>query len=240
LAPLINSFGANYSSSVQPGRESAEVFTAQRAKDYRILLDLLRSRFLSKRRSVELERAFAHRVPTFDVDDRVLVLLGDSNGGYLMKNRAHAGPFRIVGRSSTSNYQVAGADNQVVDVHGFKLLRYSESLADLLGNQGLAGSAVGAAASRLLGFEDRLPSLSPPLLIHESLIPQSSILIIQGVSIRPSLLFAQRSDDSVFLPSSRFNRCSRFDCLNTSAVAAYFQSSGEVDALSQAYVEALT
>ena len=45
-----------------------------------------------------------------------------------------AGPFRIVGRSSTSNYQVSGADGQVVDVHGFKLQRYAESLADLLGN----------------------------------------------------------------------------------------------------------
>ncbi len=200
LAPLLEVFGTNY--TVTPStvdRVSAELYTAQRARDYTLLLALLRARFLSSRRLVELERAFADRVPVFEVNDKVLVLLGDSNGGYLMKNRAHAGPFRIVGRSSTSNYQVAGADGKTVDVHGFKLLRYSESLADLLGNQGLAGSAVGAAASRLLAFEG--DNSSP-------------------ISILP--LF-----QSDILGYSFGNRTSRFIASNNTAVSLYLTAAKE-------------
>ena len=48
---------------------------------------------------------------------------------------------------------VCGTDGQAVEIHAFKLLTYSPSLADILSPVGLAGSAIGAAAARLLLYD---------------------------------------------------------------------------------------
>ena len=92
-------------------------------------------------------------MPHFEPGELVLLQLGDSNGGVMIKNRAHAGPFKIVRRASTTTYTITGADAREVVVHGFRLGAYRPTLADIFGNSTLAASAVGAAQARLLYYE---------------------------------------------------------------------------------------
>ena len=132
---------------------SAEEYAARLTQNHHHIKRLLDSQFRTTKRYLEFERALANEVPNFNKGDLVLVSLGDSNGGYLLKNRAHAGPFRILHRSSTSNYMLTGADGIAVEIHGFKILPYNATLADNLGITGLAGSAQGAALARLLSYE---------------------------------------------------------------------------------------
>ena len=120
---------------------------------------IVRERFAKKRRFSELDQLLADEVPHFEVDSLVLLSLGDSNGGFMIKNRGHSGPFRVVKRSSTSNYVISGADETPVVVHGYKLFPYTPTLADCQGSGSLAASAVGAAQSRLLHFEANDPAL---------------------------------------------------------------------------------
>jgi hypothetical protein len=101
---------------------------------------------------LELVRAYSDETPHFSPGDLVLLLLGDSNGGVTRKNRSHSGPFRVISRTSTANYVIAGADEKEVTVHGFHLVEYTPSLADMRGVNSLAATAVGAAQARLFNF----------------------------------------------------------------------------------------
>ncbi len=138
-----------YNSPVSSMESSLALLASNQVK----LLQVLKSKFQRHAGNVEMARAFTDHVPHFDIGSEVLVLLGDSNGGYLFKNRAHAGPFRIHSQSSSTTYIIYGNDHKLVSIHGYKLLTYEMSLADMLGNHGLAHSAVGAAAARLLYFD---------------------------------------------------------------------------------------
>jgi hypothetical protein len=122
-------------------------------------VEVVRARFVSRRQFLELERALSDDVPHFEPDALVLLQLGDSNGGFVIKNRCHAGPFKVIRRVSNSNYLIAGGDEEAVMVHGFKLCTYVPTLADVNGTSVLAASAVGAAQARLLNFENNDPSL---------------------------------------------------------------------------------
>ena len=144
--------------------DTQEGILASRHHDHLVILQMLKARLRSSQKNVEMERAFANQVPSFAPGDLVLVLLGDSNGGYLFKNRAHAGPFKVDSRASTSTYLVHGNDSKLVSIHGFKLLPYEPSLADMLGHQGLAHSAVGAAAARLFHYDKVTSSSSSAVL----------------------------------------------------------------------------
>ena len=122
-------------------------------------LRVVKARFVTRRRFAELELALSGEVPHFEPHDLVLLRLGDSNGGFMIKNRCHSGPFDVVRRPSTTQYFIAGGDGVPVLVHGYRLLEYTPTLADVLGNSGLAASAVGAAQARLLYFEANDPAL---------------------------------------------------------------------------------
>ena len=88
---------------------------------------------------------------------------------------------------------------------------------------------MGAAASRLFGFADRNSSFTS-LLVHPSLVtsPLAQAVFTPGIGF------------SSFTQSARYNQASRFDVRNTSAVIAYLQASGELPAISQAFVLAST
>ena len=85
-------------------------------------------------------------MPHFEKNNLVLLSLGDSNGGFTMKNRCHVDPILISSRPSTSSmlFVVCGGDERAVMVHAYMLYEYVPSLADVFGNNALASSAVGA------------------------------------------------------------------------------------------------
>ena len=98
-------------------------------------------------------------VPHFNANDWILLTLGDSNGGFMIKNRCHGGPFKVIKRLSSSSYLICGADEVPVKVSACRVGPYVHTLADVLGSTGLAASALGAAQARLMNFEQNDPAL---------------------------------------------------------------------------------
>ena len=133
-------------------QSTAEQALRQMQVDRDRITKILKERYLKKHQALELVRAFSDSVPSFLPGSLVLLLLGDSNGGVTRKNRAHAGPFKVIHRESEANYVIAGADEKEVTVHGFHLVEYTPSLADMRGDNTLAATAVGAAQARLFNF----------------------------------------------------------------------------------------
>ena len=138
---------------------TAEQWIVKLRDQHKACVDLVKARFITRRRFAELQHALSDIVPHFEKDDLVLLGLGDSNGGFMVKNRCHAGPFKVLRRPSTTQYIICGGDERPVNVHGFRLYPYTPTLADALGNGSLAASAVGAGQARLLEFVANDPAL---------------------------------------------------------------------------------
>lgn len=142
---------------------TAHQYAAKLAANHLTITKLLQERYLLSREHLELTRAFHNDIPHFEVGELVLLLLGDSNGGVLYKNRAHAGPFVIYRQDSSSTYIIKGGDGIEVAAHAFKLVAYTPTLADTLGIDSLSATAVGAAESRILQFSTAELNVSLPV-----------------------------------------------------------------------------
>lgn len=170
-----------YASRVEGDRVSAEVYLAQKIDENKKLLKIVRERFASNQKYSQMSKALhAHPVMNHSVGTKVLLELGDGNGGWIIQNRAHAGPFEVLERVSESNYSICGGDRIPVIVHGYKLFPYTPSNADMLGNGCLTSTAVGAAANRLYGYEITTPT------------SEGSIMLIQNTWLNKELQKMER------------------------------------------------
>lgn len=137
------------------GRTIAEI-SAELDMQLKAIMELRDEQYQSQRQAHEIKKVMGAWgcLPNFVPGSKILIHLGNSNGGHSTKHRCHAGPFEVVGRLSNSSYTVQGADLTPVVVHAAKLLAYVPTYADMVGGGRLASSAVGAAESRLLHFRD--------------------------------------------------------------------------------------
>ena len=132
---------------------TGETMVAELRKRNAYLVGVCREKQLKLRHNWEIQKALTHDIHHFQNNDLVLLHLANSNGGVSEKTRCHAGPFKVISRESTTRYRISGGDNKAVSVSGTKLMPYAPSRADLFGQGSIAPSAVGAAQSRLLGYE---------------------------------------------------------------------------------------
>jgi len=155
---IIPDISADHISGVPNLRLSPADRQIELQRHYAMALSTVRNRLKVQHKAHEVRMALADVAPHFDIGSHVMVHLGDSNGGISTKVRCHAGPFKVTTRIDSCTYKISGEDGIEIAVSGRKLLDYKPSLADMLGTNSLAASAVGAAEARLLSYNVRARS----------------------------------------------------------------------------------